>query len=135
MADKTPATRKATFTNRGIGPRSLVDSDGVTQTVAPGSSYAGEFREADLDGISSDFVEGDGDEGEDNLAERTEPFAPGVALDGLSKDQLLAVATTEGLSTLTNAASEDDLRDAIQASRDAHADAAKPAKADKKPTA
>lgn len=112
-------TTKVQLHNVGAGPRSFFDAEGNQHILRVGESFDGEILASDKDALSPDLFGEAGDASAPADAE-----APDYSqfdfpkLDGLNRDQLLEVATREGLSTMAADADADSIRKAIEASRD-----------------
>jgi hypothetical protein len=122
MATKTePAVRSIKLTNMGQGPRSFIKADNTTHILRPNETFEGDVREADMQGLSADLVEGDVDTGSAGVGVSAPDHSQFEypSLDGLNRDQLLAVAVREGYPTMGTDATEDQLRDAIENARKA----------------
>lgn len=110
MADK-----KHTFTNRGQGPRSFFDAEGVGHVLRPGETYTGTIQ-GDRDDLSGDLVKGKGEA----PAPATAPASPnptttltGKALQAVQdeaeklaadndRDALVKIAADENVDGITD---------------------------------
>lgn len=117
MADTQPSSVKVSLANGGRGARTFFDADRQAHTLAPGATWEGKIFSADKDSLS-DLVDADASGATGGGATIDRAVTDLQPLDGLDRDQLLAVATQEGLLTLGDDATEDEIREAIEKARE-----------------
>lgn len=121
MADDRPASVSVKLYNNGRGARTFENANREPQILRAGADYEGDILEADKEALQ-------------DLADAYEARASGTgavdpssnehsvtdfpSLDGLDRNGLLAVAEREGYSLMAADASEDEIRDAINAARE-----------------
>lgn len=120
MADASPKVRDIQLYHPGgSGARTFFDAEGNSRILRSGETYNGSILDADYDSLSD--LEGSPPEGGEAApvptSESTASLDDFPDLDGLDRDQLLAVATNEGYSTMSADASEADIRTAIEEAR------------------
>lgn len=121
MADN-PATTSVKLYNPRGGARSFQSVEGgarENRILRSGETFEGDILEADAGDLKDladayDAKDQPADAGTDEADRTLEDFP---SLDGLNAEQLLEVGDREGYKTLARDASEDGLREAIEAAR------------------